>query len=110
VPSLLLPSIPSTATAILIAPFLSVETGLAADVVGDDPCLTCPFEANSSAVLAANPEMMAVRRNAPANIAKERGAEFYFLDHELALFGPDARGLDGCTETPCGPWTPGMGC
>jgi hypothetical protein len=34
---------------ILIAPFLVVENGLAAGVVADEPCLTCPLEASVAA-------------------------------------------------------------
>ena len=119
--------------AVLIAPFMSVESGLAADAVADDPCLTCPLETNSSAAIAANPELMAARRrassrsevrgadfysldhelaffdrSAPASTAEERGADFYFLDHELAFFDLDS---DFDTEeAPCGPWTRGMAC
>jgi hypothetical protein len=37
---------------ILIAPFLSVESGLAAGAVADEPCSTCPIEANSASVAA----------------------------------------------------------
>jgi hypothetical protein len=55
--------------AILIAPFVSVEIGLAADAVGDDPCLTCPLGANTSAAMAANPELMAARRFAASRDA-----------------------------------------
>jgi hypothetical protein len=37
---------------ILIAPFLSVESGLAAGAVADELCSTCPIEANSASVAA----------------------------------------------------------
>ena len=37
---------------ILIAPFLSVESGLAAGAVADEPCSTCPIEANAASVAA----------------------------------------------------------
>jgi hypothetical protein len=105
---------------ILIAPFLVVESGLAAGVVADEPCLTCPSEASAAAY--------AARLTGLANDYLSREADFYFQDHELAFFHRVNRterteseadfyfqdhelaffGLD--TEAPCGPWTPGMAC
>jgi hypothetical protein len=66
--------------AILIAPFMSVESALAADAVGDDPCLTCPLGANASAVMAANPELMAVRRFAASREGRPMSSTFRELD------------------------------
>ena len=66
--------------AILIAPFMSVKIGLAADAVADDPCLTCPLEAYSSAVMAANPELMAVRRFAASREVRPMSGTFRELD------------------------------
>jgi hypothetical protein len=77
---------------ILIASFLSVESGLAAGAVADEPCLSCPLEANAEEREAdfyfLDHELAFFGRKASASIAeKERGADFYFLDHELAFFG-----------------------
>jgi hypothetical protein len=66
--------------AVLIAPFVSVESALAANAVGDDPCITCPLEAYSSTVMAANPELMVVRRFAASREVRPMSGTFRELD------------------------------